>query len=385
MRYIFLAAIFFSVFSTVPAQPSANEIVFAGGPNSNGFNQIYSIRADGSGQVNLTNNPAATHLSPSWSPDGTKIVLIKNGRIWVMNADGTNLRELFQGGVEGYSHPVWSPDGSKIAVVFDGHGFDFPSINLVDANGQNFQQIAFSGSFDSIFSGLDWSPNGSKIVFSKRDGDRSNIFVMNADGTGQNNLTNAGVGEFYIEPTWSPNGSKIAFALSRANSVVWICTMNADGSDIAFILNSGPTWGIYHPSWSPDGLRLAFHGFLSGYDEDYSHIFVINADGTNLFQLTQNSWNYAPNWKRAAPLYQLSGRVMTSSNRSVPRARVTLDDGAGNLRSGITNPFGYFRFQNVPTGTYTVSVRSKSYSFTPRTISVSSSLTDLDFVALENP
>lgn len=82
------------------------------------------------------------------------------------------------------------------------------------------------------------------------------------------------------------------------------------------------------------------------------------------------------------PLHQLSGRVTTSSDRAVARAHVTLDDGAGNVRYAMTNPFGYFRFFDVPTGTYTVSVRSKRYGFTPRTISVSSSFTGLDFVAL---
>jgi len=64
---------------------------------------------------------------------------------------------------------------------------------------------------------------------------------------------------------------------------------------------------------------------------------------------------------------------------------VTLDDGAGNIRSAITNPFGYFRFENVPTGSYAASVRSKSCTFVSRTVDVSSSITDLDFVALENP
>src|SRR5258705_6404336 len=86
-----LAAIFILASIVFRAQQSVNEIVFFGGPGmTNTGTQVYSIRADGSGQVNLTNNPAATHLSPNWSPDGTKIVLSINDFLWVMNRDRTS-------------------------------------------------------------------------------------------------------------------------------------------------------------------------------------------------------------------------------------------------------------------------------------------------------
>ena len=64
-----------------------------------------------------------------------------------------------------------------------------------------------------------WSPDGSRIAFqhseylSSRDGNSqiyvSQIYVMNADGTGQTNLTNTDTHD--IAPSWSPDGSRIAF------------------------------------------------------------------------------------------------------------------------------------------------------------------------------
>lgn len=384
MKHIFLATIFIFASIGAAAQPSANEIVFHGyAPGTR--SQIYSIRADGSGQVNLTNDPTATYASPGWSPDGTKIIYTRNNYIWVMNADGSNKMQLTFG-VGGITFPVWSPDGSKIAYVFDGHGFEPSSIVVMNSDGSNHRQLTWSSSYDIHFNRIDWSPDSNKIVFSRR-GNSEDIYVINVDGTGQTNITNAGFQESNTHPKWSPDGSKIAFAyyydLLTAPAV--ICIMNANGSNRACITDEF-TRDDYYPSWSSDGLRLAFSGY--SYDDGYSQIYVMNADGTNLVQVTQNGLNYfAPNWKRAAPSaqHQLSGRVTTSSQRGIPRAVVTLDDGAGNLRFVTTNPFGYFRFADVPTGTYTVSVSSKSYSFTPRTISVSSSITGLDFVALNNP
>ncbi|MGD9564058.1 MAG: choice-of-anchor Q domain-containing protein [Pyrinomonadaceae bacterium] len=79
-------------------------------------------------------------------------------------------------------------------------------------------------------------------------------------------------------------------------------------------------------------------------------------------------------------VFDLAGRVTTSAGLAVRKARVTLTDGAGNTRHTLTNPFGYFRFQNVSAGTYTVTVRSKRYGTVSTTIMVSSSITNLDLV-----
>ena len=72
-----------------------------------------------------------------------------------------------------------------------------------------------------------WSPNGRRIAFaSLRDGN-SEVYVMNADGSRQRNLTRNPAEDFF--PAWSPNGRRIAFASLRdGNSEVY--AMNADGS-----------------------------------------------------------------------------------------------------------------------------------------------------------
>src|SRR5205085_11881960 len=103
-----------------------------------------------------------------------------------------------------------------------------------------------------------WSPNSSRIVFqSDRDNSFSEsyqIYVMNADGSGQTRLTYSGADDSL--PVWSPDGSKIAFQSLRNGTNYQVYATNADGSNQINVSNSNSNDG--QPSWSPDGTRIAF-------------------------------------------------------------------------------------------------------------------------------
>jgi hypothetical protein len=80
----------------------------------------------------------------------------------------------------------------------------------------------------------------------------------------------------------------------------------------------------------------------------------------------------------------LGGRVATSEGVGVSRAQVTLTDGAGNPRTVLTNPFGYYNFDGVTSGaTYILTVKSKQYLFadSPRAVTVQDNIKDVDFIA----
>jgi dipeptidyl aminopeptidase/acylaminoacyl peptidase len=130
-----------------------------------------------------------------------------------------------------------------------------------------------------------------KIVFhSNRDGDYE-IFAMNADGSGQTQLTHNDSNEF--DPTWSPDGKRIAFTSfpNDFSSDGELFVMNADGSGLTQITdNSAQDFG---PIWSPDGKRLAFTSDRTGGSE----VFSMNTDGSGVSQLTHgSSVNLATNW-----------------------------------------------------------------------------------------
>lgn len=105
-----------------------------------------------------------------------------------MNADGTNQTRLTNRAISDLSPdlPSWSPDGTHIA--FSAYGVvDFTTrIFVMDANGSN-QIPLTSGDARDYFPS--WSPDGVHITFtSVRDG-HDEIYVMNADGTGQTRVT----------------------------------------------------------------------------------------------------------------------------------------------------------------------------------------------------
>jgi Tol biopolymer transport system component len=161
---------------------------------------------------------------PAWSPDRSSIAYTKvsasglSDTIWVMNADGTSRRALTtSGGTFVYFHPQWSPDGTRIAVVqFSCSGVPPPRITVVNADGSNMVPLTAGRDANPA-----WSPDGSRIAY--QHAGTGEIFVMNADGSGQTAL---GPGSY---PTWSPTGTQIAFV-----DVDGIRVMNADGT--------GPTW-----------------------------------------------------------------------------------------------------------------------------------------------
>ena len=124
------------------------------------------------------------------------------------------------------------------------------------------------------------SPFGrSQIAFhSEREGNLD-IYVMNADGTGQTRLTHNHTEDSY--PTWSPDGSKILFESDRDGDFE-IYVMDTDGSNITQLTHNEA--GEFSSTWSPDGSKIAFVSFRDGSSE----IYVMDADGSNQTRLTHN-------------------------------------------------------------------------------------------------
>jgi Tol biopolymer transport system component len=116
------------------------------------------------------------------------------------------------------------------------------------------------------------------------------IWVANADGTDQVNLTNTP--EYEWSPNWSPDGTKIAFSITPSSSYgpfgqIW--TMNADGSDRTMIPTGTASWA---PAWSPDGTRIAFARADGAPRRSFA---VMNPDGSNVQRLA-----FAPLYNGAA-------------------------------------------------------------------------------------
>lgn len=175
--------------------PNGKLIIYAGesyisvqGPIQNPNWDIYTMNADGSHQVQLTNDPA-NELEPAWSPDGTKVVFIsdingKNSDLYTMNADGSDIKQLTKDSANEFG-PEWSPDGKQIVFNSDRNGN--VQLFMINIDGSNLIQLTTDKSNSAYAM---WSPDGKHIVFeSDRDSGHANIYVMNTDGSNVIQLT----------------------------------------------------------------------------------------------------------------------------------------------------------------------------------------------------
>lgn len=85
-----------------------------------------------------------------------------------------------------------------------------------------------------------------------------------------------------------------------------------------------------------------------------------------------------------AAAVSVSGRVTTPSGLGLRNAVIALTDSQGFRRTALTSSFGIYTFENIPAGeTYTISVSSKRYRFSPQTLLINENLVNLDFSGLE--
>jgi Tol biopolymer transport system component len=236
--------------------------------------------------------------SISWSPDGTRIAFSRHpwvrnyeyADIWVMDASGQNPTRLTSGVRTGEYNwwPAWSPDGKKIAFY---RWKDKKSeIWVMNADGSDQRPLTKLG-LDARYPS--WSPDGSRIVFVVLERGNQDIYLMNSDGTGTIRLTETPEDEFY--PSFSPDGAKIMFEAAGQ-----IRLMDSDGRNRRY-LTIGPNDGW--PRFSPDGSLVAYRSRKKG---DFSHIWLIRvADAlegvvpeSRQTELTtgEDVWDFNPAW-----------------------------------------------------------------------------------------
>lgn len=218
--------------------------------------RLFVAKSDGTESKPLISDPLITSQgSPSWSRDGRLIAFDgwrkgqtgSSSMIFVVKSDGSELRELIQGAM-----PSLSPQGHRIAFsrYSQGRGIWIMSSEGPDAG---LVQLDESGW------GTDWSPDGTRIAFTKHEGGQANLVVFSlVEGT-RTSLFSGNAERFrqiYWNFAWSPDSRSIAFKGVREDGKPVVSVVNADGASkgLKTVVTSDTLPAL---SYFPDG-RLLF-------------------------------------------------------------------------------------------------------------------------------
>jgi TolB protein len=194
--------------------------------------------------------------NPKFSPDGKQIMYCatvqsdtlfinsyQNHHIYKVDVDGENNQLIIKEG----SAPKWSPKGDKITYLTSGKDGS-SQISVANADGSNQKQLTSTvspGWWDTGFprdgnSDPQWTTDGKKIVYVSYENGKSEIFIMNSDGSQKTRLTKAEFRDEYPEVT--PDGKYILFASRRSTNINMdggICIMTLDGKSQSVLYKTG--------------------------------------------------------------------------------------------------------------------------------------------------
>jgi TolB protein len=250
-------------------------IVFSS--NRSGAWRIWTVKADGSELKPLTRQESDDQdVDPVFSPDGKSILFTstRGGKagVWRMLADGSKPERICDG-----DQAEWSPNGAKIALRRNERIFtrEFASGN----------EKALSPGDWPHGSGPAWSPDGKSIAFAARWEAGNGVYLVPVEGGKPAKVYDQ---QGACEPHWSPDGSRLVY-----ETETHICTINPDGTKNRLITYFG---GVQrYARYSPDGKWLVFCQGVS--EQGPWELYVIPASGGTPQKLTEGGSDMYPDWR----------------------------------------------------------------------------------------
>jgi TolB protein len=199
---------------------------------------------------------------PDWSPDGAHVVLVGWGQnatdLFVIASDGSDLRQLTRSQQRRLADndwvfsPRWAPDGSLIGFLSDRSAF-YPMLWTMRPDGSNPRALVQPrNGFDAVDK-FAWAPDSARIAATRFDNATSQIQVIELAAPARaRTITNEPGGAF--DPSWSPDGSQIVYAAREGRRTV-IKVIDAQGGSPATIVQTDLG---RNPEWSPSGTALAY-------------------------------------------------------------------------------------------------------------------------------
>jgi TolB protein len=267
---------------------SLTRIAFAS--DRSGFKEIFVMDYDGHDQRRITGHRSIS-MAPDWSPDLSQVAYLSyfSGRPGIYLADvASGRKHTFLDDGQHNVSPSFSPDGRQIAFARSMGGST--QIFVADRDGRNLRRLTHSRAIDT---NPVWSPSGRAIALTSSRVGNPHIYVMDAEGTNLRRITFEG--NYNDGVAWHPDGDRVAYASRRKGgfeiALTDVVTLETR------VLTSGPG-NKESPSFSPDGRRITFttsHARPRGRE---TQIFIMDADGSHLKQLTQDGNNFSPAWSK---------------------------------------------------------------------------------------
>ncbi len=261
------------------------------GPRNNRKKRLAIMDQDGANMRNLSDG-RVIELSPRFSPNRQEITYMSyegdRPRVFLLQIE-TGQREDV-GAFPGMTFaPRFSPDGQRVIMSLlrdDGNS----NIYAVDLRSKQTTRLTTSNAIDTSPS---YSPDGSQVVFTSDRAGREQLYVMGADGSGQNRIS-FGDGK-YSTPVWSPRGDLIAFT-KQSGGEFQIGVMRPDGSGERILSSGNLQEG---PTWAPNGRVIMFQRQAGG--SGGPKLYSIDLTGRNEQAIPTPNFGSDPAW---SPLRQ---------------------------------------------------------------------------------
>jgi Tol biopolymer transport system component len=190
---------------------------------------VYVAGSNGTGLVEVSREPS---WAPAWSRDGERLAFAAFGGVYTVNIDGSGLRKLVD--AKEPQSLAWSPDGTRISYLDSTWSKSKLYVSAVD--GAETRELSRHAGSPA------WSPDGDKLAFEK-DGD---IYLIEPDGSRLTRLTQ---GRDFSALEWSPDGTEMVFSTSVIAGQIDIYTMPSEGGEIRRITRS--RLRDLEPHWQP--------------------------------------------------------------------------------------------------------------------------------------